>query len=131
MKLRIGVVGAMLLVTLAITGFAAAGSDGGDAADGATDLPTKQESFVGLTISDATALAETQDQPWRIRREDTTDFVLTDDLVPTRVTFDVDDGTVTSAHIEHPNTDPPDAPPPEDPAGAELVVAGLLRLLYG
>jgi len=97
--------------------------------DGPTDTPTQSESFVGLTISEATALAEDEGRPWRIGRQDDQSFVLTDDLVPARVTFEIDDGTVTSAIIEQPNTDSPGDVIAEDSARAGLIAAAVKRLL--
>ena len=97
--------------------------------DGPTDTPTQSESFVGLTISEAAARAEDEGRPWRIGRQDDQSFVLTDDLVPGRVTFEIDDGTVTSAIIEQPNTDSPGDVIAEDSARAGLIAAAVKRLL--
>ncbi len=97
--------------------------------DGPTGTPTQSESFVGLTVSEATARAEDEGRPWRIGRQDDESFVLTDDLVPGRVTFEIDDGTVTAAVIEQPNTDSPGDAIAEDPARAGLIAAAVKRLL--
>lgn len=129
MKLRTSVIGSVLVLVLAVSGFAVAGGDGEEAADDPADSSTEQEPFVGLALADAASLAEDEDRPWRLGRQDATEFVLTADLVPGRVTFEVDDGLVTHATIESPNTDPSDTSQVEDPARAELIAAGLLRLL--
>ena len=96
MKLRYGVAGAVLILALVVGGIATAIGGGETGSDGPTDTATQSESFVGLTIPEATALAEDEGQPWRIGRQDDEAFVLTDDLVPGRVTFEIDDGTVTT-----------------------------------
>lgn len=128
MKLRFGLVGAALLVALSVIVLALAGGDG-EETTGPEDSGFGDGGFVGLVLADATSLAETQDRPWRIRREDTDQFVLTDDLIPGRVTFEVDGGIVTVAEIELPNTDPLGEPVVEDAAAAELIASGLFRLL--
>ncbi|MCH7586387.1 MAG: hypothetical protein IH941_14745 [Acidobacteria bacterium] len=51
---------------------------------------------MGLTVSEAAALAEAEGRAWRIGRQDDAAFVLTDDPVAGRVTFEIDDGTVTT-----------------------------------
>ncbi len=96
---------------------------------GPTDTATEGESFVGLATSEATALAEAEGRPWRIGRQDDQAFVLIDDLVPGRVTFEIDNGTVTSAIVEQPNTDSPGDAIAEDPARAGLIAAAVKRLL--
>lgn len=125
---RITVIG-LLLVTLLIAGGIAAaggvGDDGTDTAAGSID----EQAFIGLTLGEATTLAAEHDRLWRISRQDATDFAVTADLMPGRVTFEVDAGVVTAAIIERPNTDPPNLVPPEDPARARLIAAGLLRLV--
>ena len=72
-------------------------------------------------------MADGENRPWRVAREDGESFALTDDLVPGRVTFEVDGGTVTAAAIEQPNTDPPIVSGDSD--RAELIAAALERLL--
>ena len=129
MKLRYGVAGAVLILALAVVGIASAIGDGETGSDDRTDTAIQSESFVGLTISEATALAEDEDRPWRIGRQDDESLVLTDDLVPGRVTFEIDDGTVTAAIIEQPNTDSPGDAIAEDPARAGLIAAAVKRLL--
>ncbi len=129
MKLKYGVAGAVLILGLAVGGIATAmvGGEGGD--NGLNETAVQGEPFVGLTVSEATALAEDESRPWRIRRRDDESFALTDDLVPGRVTFEIDDGTVTSATIEQPNTDSPGDAIAEDPARAGLIAAAVKRLL--
>lgn len=130
MKLRFTISAAVLLAALVVTGFAAAGGDGDEAAEGPAGPATQQERFVGLTLDEAAALAETEGRVWRVAREDTTDFALTGDLNPGRVTFEVDDGIVTSAQIERLTTGRPGGDAViQDPARAELIAAGVLRLV--
>ncbi len=128
MKLRYGVAGAVLILALVVAGIATAIS-GEPGSDGPADSATQGESFVGLAISQATALAEDESRPWRIARQDDVAFVLTDDLVPGRVTFEITGGTVTSASIERPSTPSSGDDIEEDPARASLIAAALKRLL--
>ena len=130
MKLRYGIAGAVVLILgLAAGGIATAIGDGEAGSDGPSDTPTQSDSFVRLTVSEATARAKDEGWPWRIGRQDDQVFVLIDDLVPGRVTFEIDDGTVTSAIIERPNTDSPNDAIAEDPARAGLIAAAVKRLL--
>ncbi len=129
MKHRYGVAGAVLILALAVGGIATAIGGGEAGSDGPTDTATQSESFVGLTIPEATARAEDEGRPWRIGRQDDESFVLTDDLFPGRVTFEIDDGTVTVAVIEQPHTDSPGDAIAEDPARAGLIAAAVKRLL--
>ncbi len=129
MKLRYGVAGAVLILALAVGGIATAIGGGEAGSDGPIDTASQSESFVGLTIPEATALAEDEGRPWRIGRQDDEGFVLTDDLVPGRVTFEIDDGTVTSAIIEQPSTPSPSDEIAEDPARAGLIAAAVKQLL--
>jgi hypothetical protein len=128
MSLRFTVIGVALVMILVAGGIAAAGGNGDDGTDTAAESIDEQ-AFVGLTLEDATALAAEQNRLWRISRQDGTDFAITADLMPGRVTFEVDAGVVTAAVIERPNTDPSDPVPLEDPARARLIAAGMLRLL--
>lgn len=128
MKLRYGLVGAILILGLAIGGIATAFGDGSADSGGPNDTPTQGQGFVGMKISAATDLADDEDRPWRIGRQDDESFALTDDLVPGRVTFEIDDGIVTAASIEQPNM-PSDDVISEDPARADLIAAALKRLL--
>ncbi len=118
----------MVILALAVGIATAIGGDEASS-DGPTDTATQSESFVGLTVSEATGLAEDEGRPWRIGRQDDQAFGLTDDLVPGRVTFEIDDGTVTSAIIEQPNTDSPGDAIADDPARAGLIAAAVKRLL--
>lgn len=128
MSMRFSLIGLVLVLLLVVGGIAAAGGDGNDGTD--TTVESGEEgAFVGLTLDEATTLAVEQDRLWRISRQDATDFAVTADLRPGRVTFEVDDGVVTAAEIERPNTDPSDPVPLEDPARARLIAAGLVRLL--
>jgi len=128
MRLRYGIAGAVLLA-LAVGGIATAiaGGEGGD--DGLNETVAQGEPFVGLTISEATALAEDEGRTWRVGRQDDEGFVLTDDLVPERVTFEIDNGTVTSATIESPSVPSADDVIVEDPSRADLIAVAVKRLL--
>jgi hypothetical protein len=53
--------------------------------------------FVGLRKRAAIDKAEREGRPWRIGREDDEQFGVTQDYVENRVTFEIDDGTVTTA----------------------------------
>ncbi len=57
------------------------------------DLSTAD--FVGLTIAEATEIAETNIIDWRIVREDDEFFAVTDDYRPDRLNFELDDGVIT------------------------------------
>ena len=127
MKLKYGIAGGVLILVLAVGGVATAIGGGEKGSDTPTD--TAPQSFVGLTISEATTLAEDEGRPWRIGRQDDVAFVLTDDLVPGRLTFEIDDGTVTSAIIEHPSTPSLNDAIAEDPARAGLIAAAVKQLL--
>ncbi len=129
MQLRYGIAGAVLILGLAVGGIATAIGDGETGSDDPTDTATQSENFVGLTLAEATARAEDEDRRWRIGRQDDESLVLTDDLVPGRVTFEIDNGTVTAAIIEQPNTDSPGDAIAEDPARAALIAAAVKRLL--
>lgn len=123
MKLRYGITAVVLIAALAVGGIAVALTGGGDAAD----TPIQPASFVGLELTEAASLAEDQNRPWRIARQDDEIFALTDDLVPGRVTFEIDDGVVTGAEVEQPSE-----PPPDDDvavARADLLAAALQRLI--
>jgi hypothetical protein len=55
------------------------------------------DAFVGMTKQAAIRKAEREGRPWRIGREDDEQFALTQDYIENRVTFEIDDGTVTKA----------------------------------
>lgn len=128
MSLRFTVIGVALVMILIAGGIAAAGGED-DAGTDTAGESIDELAFVGLTLDEASALAAEQDRLWRVGRQDDTSFAITADLIPGRVTFEVDAGVVTAAEIERPNTDPSDTSPPEDPAKAQLIAAGLLRIL--
>ena len=66
--------------------------------DGDEQAGTVEEApFIGLTKSEASALAESEGRPWRIGREDDAWFAVTADYVAGRVTFELDGGVVTVA----------------------------------
>lgn len=103
-----------------------AASDGPDA--GITDIAGN---FVGLSKADAITRAEAEDRPWRIAIEEGEALTLTSDLNPGRVTFEIENGIVTEATIEAPNTDPSVEGDPvfEDDAQAQLVADAIERLV--
>lgn len=86
------------------------------------------EEFVGLSEQDATALAEQQGRPWRVGRRDAETFALTADLMPGRITFEIDGGVVTAAEIERPSG-PGDAGRTPDLGRADLIADALRRLV--
>ncbi len=55
------------------------------------------DAFVGLEKQAAIRKAVREGRPWRIGREDDEQFALTQDYIENRVTFEIDDGTVTKA----------------------------------
>ena len=128
MKFRYGIVGAVLILGL-VGGIAIAMVGGEGGADGLNETFGQGEPFVGLTISEATARAEDEGRAWRVGRQDDEGFVLTDDLVPGRVTFEIDNGTVTSATIESPSEPSADDAITEDPSRADLIAVAVKRLL--
>ncbi|MFN8185673.1 MAG: hypothetical protein U0R69_01200 [Gaiellales bacterium] len=113
---RLAVIGALALVgaiALAACGGGTEGTSTGpepaDLAEPSTDttavpgtgLDDEALQFVGLTLEEASALAEQQERQWRVGREDGEDRALTADFIDRRVTFEVDDGVVVAATIEH------------------------------
>ncbi len=102
----IGITLLVLVVSASAVAFALGTLDAGDGADG--DQPTvsaEEAPFVGLTSGAASALAEAEGRRWRVGREDGERFALTEDFIVGRVTFEIDDGTVTTASIERPFED--------------------------
>jgi hypothetical protein len=86
--------------------------------------------FVGLTLEEASALAERQGRQWRVGRQDGEDLALTADLIDRRVTFEVDDGIVTAATIEHADAEgAAGTTPPEDAGRAELIAEAVEQLV--
>ena len=77
--------------------------DGGTGASGGTMLAgdvLEAADFVGMTLDVAGSWAEENGRQWRVGRQDGEDLALTEDFVPGRVTFAVEDGVVTAATIE-------------------------------
>ncbi len=118
--------------------------DGGDAGGSPAPAETAQpetrpavettgdeeaDQFLGLTLEEASALAERQGRQWRVAREDGEEFALTADLVDGRVTFEVDGGIVTVATVEHDAPVDADTSPPEDADRAALLAAAVERLV--
>ena len=76
-------------------------SVGSGASTGLTpDDPVPGGNYVGMSIEEASMLADARKTPWRVGREDDESFALTQDYVVGRVTFEVDEGIVTRALIE-------------------------------
>jgi hypothetical protein len=104
------------VILLAVVATACGSGEPANGLAAATQTAEETESgtdtgFVGLPIEDAIARAEEEERTWRIGREDDTVHNLTRDYVVGRVTFEVDHGVVTEAHIE---ADPDDLPAPID-----------------
>lgn len=77
--------------------------DGGTGASGGTMLAgdvLEAADFVGMTLDVAGSWAEENGRQWRVGRQDGEELALTEDFVPGRVTFTVEDGVVTAATIE-------------------------------
>ena len=94
------------MLVVALTACDSGGSNDAGSASGRTTTTTAKAgtplpaaSYVGLSKKDAIALAKAHDQPSRIGREDDEQFMLTQDYVPERVTFEIDDGKVTKATL--------------------------------
>jgi hypothetical protein len=119
----------LIALALAVGGVALAVGGGDETELPTVDTTTDDGGFVGLSLADAVAKAETNGDPWRIAREDDEAFALTDDLVPGRVTFEVDGGVVTSALIEEPVVASPDDPVAVDAVRADLIADAVKRLL--
>ena len=117
---------AVTVLGLTVTALAFTGDGDAPAID---ETSTHQGGFVGLTLEDAIAGAEDDDRPWRVSRQDDEELVLTADLWPGRVTFEVDDGVVTSADIEEPFTPPDDYGLEDASERAGLLADALTRLL--
>jgi hypothetical protein len=99
-------VAAALVVVVAAVAVAACGSSDDSASvrdrpEETTTTPGENsgtaDAYVGLTKSAAIAKAEADGRPWRIGREDGESFPATLDYNPERVTFEIDNGKVTSA----------------------------------
>ena len=110
----------LVVLALAVTALALSGDDPDAAGD--------DSGFVGLSLDDAIDRAEAQERPWRISRQDGESFAITDDLVPGRVTFEVDDGVVTSATFEEEYTPSADSGLEDAEERAGLLASALLRL---
>jgi hypothetical protein len=97
-------IGSAVLVIVALAACGGGGDDSGSADGGVQSTTTIMGSrsatadvFVGLRKQAAIARAEQEGRPWRIGREDDEQFAVTQDYVEERVTFEIDDGTVTKA----------------------------------
>jgi hypothetical protein len=125
-----------LFGVVAVVGLlAAACGDSDDGTDtGPTDGDETAESnrFVGLTTDDAAALAESEGRMWRISRDGEEFFAMDASQVEGRVTFEVDDGIVTTADIETatgPGDTDPDNGASENPVLARLQADAVIRLV--
>jgi len=80
---------------------AACGNDDGSTTSSGSKQSSRPEtsaqSYVGLTKKEAIAKAKATDTPWRILREDSETFIVTQDFVEHRVNFEIDNGKVTKA----------------------------------
>ena len=99
------------------------------AGDAQEDGSIEARDFIGLDTEEAIGLAERNDQPWRVARDDDEHFVLTDDLVAGRVTFEIDAGVITAAEIEAANPAPPDTVASETERRARLEADAIIRLV--
>ncbi len=131
MKIRYLIAAGALAVGLTAFGVAAA-IDGGDDDDTTTATSTTtvvadDDGYIGLAESVAVERAVQEGREWRISRRDGESFVLTDDLVPGRATFEIDDGLVTAVSIEQVFAPGPD-PRPRDEVRAALLADALERL---
>jgi hypothetical protein len=104
----------------------ARGDAGGDIAAEGED-PATSSRFIGLVVDDAAALAESEGRQWRISRDGAEFFAMDAALVEGRVTFEVDDGTITSASIE--STFGSSGPEPDDDVTDDPVLAQSLQPL--
>ncbi len=94
----------MITAAVLVLGVLAACGGSDDSANPTKDVKTATtapgnaaSAYVGLTKKAAIAKAEADGRPWRIGREDDEQFMLTQDVVENRVTFEIDDGKVTKA----------------------------------
>ncbi|MBM3659450.1 MAG: hypothetical protein FJW95_08080 [Actinobacteria bacterium] len=103
MRLRPGVLVVAAAVTVGTVGLTACGGGddrprGSSRGSGTTETTaTGAGAYVGLSKRAAIAKADASDTPWRITREDDESFMVTQDYVPERLNFEIDDGTVTTA----------------------------------
>ena len=97
----IGLVVALLVVALLTVACSdsddSVSSGNNDKNNSASPGPGKESDYVGLSKSAAIAKAKADDRPWRISREDDELFMGTLDFNPDRVSFEIDDGKVTTA----------------------------------
>ena len=99
------------------------------AGDAQEDGSIEASDLIGLDTEEAIVLAERNDQPWRVARDDDEHFVLTDDLVAGRITFEIDAGVITAAEFEAANLAPPDSVAPEAERRARLEADAIVRLV--
>jgi hypothetical protein len=90
---------ALVVLALASTAAACGGGDDDKSVSSRGDQQGKPSarSWVGLTKKEAIAEAEAEDRAWRILREDDESFLATQDYVPSRINFEIDNGKVTKA----------------------------------
>jgi hypothetical protein len=94
---------AVLVVVVAVGAGGCGGDDDGGVSTGpsrssrasTSDAAPAASSYVGLSKRAAIARAEAAGVEWRITREDDEVFLVTQDYLPDRVNFEIDDGTVT------------------------------------
>ena len=97
------------------------------ATDGDQDL--EEAAFINLTRDAAIQLAVDQGRLWRISRQDDEFFAHDAQLLVGRVTFEIDNGNITSASIERDTAPDPGNDLVEDPAQASLLAGAVRRLL--
>jgi heat shock protein HslJ len=97
------------------------------ATDGDQDLD--EAAFIDLTRNAAIQLAVDQGRLWRISRQDDEFFAHDAQLLVGRVTFEIDNGNITSASIERDTPPDPGSDLVEDPAQANLIADAIQRLL--
>lgn len=102
-------------------------NDGSGPGDG--DHDREEAAFIGLTQDAAVQLAVDQGRLWRISRQDDEFFGLDAQLVIGRVTFEIDNGDVTSASIERDTPPDPGNDIVEDSARANLIASAVKRLV--
>jgi heat shock protein HslJ len=102
-------------------------NDVSGATDG--DQTLEEAAFIGLTRDAAIRLAVDQGRLWRISRQDDEFFAHDAQLLVGRVTFEIDNGNITSASIERDTPPDPGNDVVEDPARANLIADAAQRLL--
>ena len=90
------IVALVALIIIAIVAIVRADADDASTSNASTGAKCGGP-YVGLSTEEAIRQAEAADAPWRIGSEDGKPYAATLDYDPSRATFDIDGGTVTSA----------------------------------